>query len=273
MKNKLNVLLMIIFGTLISACNSGKKEGGDATEEVTTAEVAKVVESKFKYPIPTSFQVTSMLQEAKAAFVLNITNPVENIDKYETQRDRALNLGIYGADLSYATTYNAQEETLALLKATKSLVDGLEIPGVFNDDMVSRVEQNIDNKDSLILIVTQSFYNTYEELGNSGQDKMGFLVVAASWIEGLYITCNLAISSNYDSGIMGIVAEQKKSAEILSDIATKYAVEDPDVESIRPLITFMKLAYEGIDPAVGITQGQLDDIYNNVASTRDEIVN
>jgi len=273
MKNKLNVPLVLLLSAIIAACSSGKKSVENEGEEVSTAEVAKVIEKKFKYPIPTSFQVTTMLQDANAAFVLNITNPVENVDRYETQRDKALNLGIYGADLSYASTYNAQEETMALLKVTKILIDELEIPGVFNDDMVTRVEQNIDNKDSLILIVTQSFYNTYEELGNSGQDKMGFLVVAASWIEGLYITCNLAISSNYDKGIMGIVAEQKKSAEILSDIATKYAVEDPDVESIRPLLAYMKLVYDGIDPAIGITKGQLDDVFSNVSSTRDEIVN
>ncbi len=259
------LVIAIAVGTL--GCGGKKSE-----EKVTTANVRETVKREFEYPIPTSFQVTQLLQEAGAAFVLNITNPVENVEKYETQSSKALNLGIYGADLSYASTYNSQEETLNLLNASKTLIDGLEIPGVFNDDMVTRVEENLDNKDSLILIISESFYNTYDQLGKTGQEKIGFLVVSASWIEGLYITTQLAISSNYDSRLMKIIAEQKSTVNILAKAAEKYQ-EDEDIQRVLPFINFMKLSYEGVDSEVGITQGQLDDIITNVESTRNEIIN
>ncbi|MEP2276555.1 MAG: hypothetical protein ABJH98_13950 [Reichenbachiella sp.] len=269
MKNILNILCIAMLATTIVACSSGKKS--DEAEKATLENVKEKVKKEFEYPIPTSFEVTELLQDAGAAFVWNITNPIDNVDKYETQRDKALNLGIYGADLSYACTYNSQEETMQMLKASKVLIDGLSIPGVFDDDMVARVEKNLDNKDSLILIVTKSFYNTYTELNKAGQDKMSFLVVAGSWIEGIYITCQLAISSDYDPRMLNIVAEQKKSAIKLAEFASKYA-EDPDIESVRPLLEFMKIIYEGVDPAIGITKGQLDDISSNVESTRNEII-
>ncbi|SMD33023.1 hypothetical protein SAMN04488029_1386 [Reichenbachiella faecimaris] len=269
MKNILNILCIAWLATTIVACNSGKKS--EEADKATLENVKEKVEKEFEYPIPTSFEVTELLQDAGAAFVWNITNPSENVDKYETQRDKALNLGIYGADLSYACTYNSQEETMQMLKASKVLIDGLEIPGIFDDEMVARVEKNLDNKDSLILIVTKSFYNTYTELNKAGQDKMSFLVVAGSWIEGLYITCQLAISSDYDPRMLNIVAEQKKSAIKLAEFASQYA-DDADIESVRPLLEFMKIIYEGIDPATGITKGQLDDISSNVESTRDDII-
>ncbi|WP_420582885.1 hypothetical protein [Reichenbachiella sp.] len=269
MKNILNIVCIAVLAASIAACSSGKKS--EEADKATLENVKEKVEKEFKYPIPTSFEVTELLQDAGAAFVWNITNPVENVDKYETQRDKALNLGIYGADLSYACTYNSQEETMQMLKASKTLIDGLEIPGVFDDAMVARVEQNLGNKDSLILIVTKSFYNTYSELNKSGQDKMSFLVVAGSWIEGIYITCQLAISSDYDPRMLNIVAEQKKSANKLAEFATKYS-DDPDIEAVRPLLQFMQIIYEGIDPATGITKGQLDDISSNVESTRNEII-
>ncbi|PIB34559.1 hypothetical protein BFP72_03605 [Reichenbachiella sp. 5M10] len=267
MKNILNSAFLVLLTGLVISCGS-KKEA--PTEKVTTANVKEVVKREFDYPIPTSFEVTTVLQDAGAAFVLNVTNPVENVDKYETQRAKALNLGIYGADLSYASTYNMNTETMALFKASKKLIDGLDVPGVFNEKMVSRVQQNIDNQDSLILIITESFYNTYEQLNQTGQDKISFLVVTASWIEGLYITTQLTVSSNYDKRLMAIVAEQKKSAQILTEAAAKYA-DDEDIQSIMPLLNFMQLTYDGIDPAVGITKGQLDDIMENVESTRNEI--
>ncbi len=257
---------MLLSLTVISC--GGKKSGDE--NQVTTANVKEVVEREFDYPIPTSFEVTTLLQDAGAAYVLNITNSVENVDKYETQRSKALNLGIYGADLSYASTYNMHEETLSILEASKKLIDGLDVPGVFNENMLKRVNENMDNQDSLILIITESFYNTYEQLNQTGQEKISFLVVAASWIEGLYITTQLAISSDYDKRLMAIIAEQKTAANILAETAAKYQ-DDEDVNAVAPLINFLKLTYEGVDPAVGITKGQLDDIMDNVGMTRNKI--
>lgn len=267
MKSIFSVIYVALFGLLAISCG-GKK----STEEskVTTANVKEVVEREFDYPIPTSFEVTTMLQDADAAYVLNVTNPVENVDKYETQRAKALNLGIYGADLSYASTYNMHEETLAFLEASKKLIDGLDVPGIFNEEMVARVQENMDNQDSLILIITESFYNTYEQLNQTGQEKLSFLVITASWIEGLYITTQLAVSSDYDERLMAIVAEQKTAASILADLAAKYP-DDADVNAVAPLINYMKLSYDGVDPAVGITQGQLSDIMDNVGLTRNKI--
>lgn len=271
MKNIQTIFYFLLGAAFIAGCSSETKKG-ENLETSSLENIKKKVEQEFEYPIPTSFQVTQLLQESGAAFVWNITNPITNVDKYETQRDKALNLGIYGADLSYACTYNSNDEAMALFKTSKILIDGLEIPGVFDNGMVESVEQNIDNNDSLILIVTKSYYNTYSELNKAGQDKLSFLVVAASWIEGLYLTSELTISSNYDEKMLKIVANQKKSAIKLAEIATQYA-DDPDVESVRPLLQFMKIIYEGVDPTLGITKGQLDDIHANVSSTRNEIIN
>lgn len=261
------VTVIIILSLVIISCGDNKK-----SEKITTANVKQVVEKEFNYPIPTSFEITTLLKEANAAFVLNVTNPVENLSKYETQRAKALNLGIYGADLSYASAYNMPTETMGFLKASKILIEELEIPSVFNSEMVTRVEKNMENQDSLILIITESYYNTYEQLNQTGQDKISFLVVAASWIEGLYITTQLAVSSNYNEQIMSIVAEQKKGAEILYEAAQKYT-EDEDVKSILPLLSFMHIIYDGVEPTVGITKGQLNDIMSNVESTRNSIIN
>ena len=71
---------------------------------------------------------------------------------------------------------------------------------------------------------------------------------------------------------MEIVAKQKTSAERLSELAEQYA-EDPDVESILPLLRFMKLVYGGVNESVELTEGQLNDILSNVELTRSEIIN
>lgn len=272
LKNTFSLLFIVTLITCIISCSNDKKSAESSEKVADKAEKTnKVFQKEFKYPIPTSFQITELLQEAGAAFVLAITNPVENVDKYETQRSKALNLGIYGADLSYASTYNKKDETRKLLQASKELIDGLEVSNVFSQSMADRIEENIENKDSLIAIITQSFYDTHEQLNQNGQDRMALLVVAGSWIEGLYISSNLAVSSNYDKKIMNIVGNQKIAAKKLAELCEKYK-DDSDVKSILPLIRFMNLIYDGVIEGAGITEGQLGDILENVESTRSEIV-
>ena len=270
MKKIYYILTIAITASMIVSC-SDKKEASQAQEEVkpTPNEIAI---QEFKYPIPTSFQVTKLLQDADASFIVGITNPVENADKYETRKDKALNLGIYGADLSYASTYNQQEETMLFLDATRKLINGLELSGVFNEQMASSIETNIENKDSLISIVTQSFYDTYEELNKNGESKLSLLVVSGSWIEALYISCQLAVSSDYDKRLMDVVAKQKISAKKLAELCEQYGEDDEDIQAILPLIRFMNLVYDGVIEEVGITEGQLGDILENVTNTRNRII-
>lgn len=270
MRNIFTILCVI--SLLAYGCgSSGSKESSSESTEAESSDIKEIVEREFEYPIPTAYQVTSLLQDAGAGFVLGITNSPDNVDKYETQKDRALNLGIYGADLSYASTYNRQEETMSFLNASKKLVDDLQMSGIFTTEMVSRVETNIANKDSLILIVTESFYDTYESLNQNGQNKLSLLVVAGSWIEGLYITSQLAISSNYDERIMDIVAKQKIPANQLFELLQQHS-GDEDVSSVLPLVNYLKETYASIDENAPLSQEQLDDIYKNVETTRSAIV-
>ncbi|MFY0653991.1 MAG: hypothetical protein JXQ96_18260 [Cyclobacteriaceae bacterium] len=263
--------LIIVAGVLFSCSGNKKAEQASNETEEKKETINKIAQTEFKYPIPTSYQVTELLQGAGAAFVLAITNDPGNVEKYETQKSKALNLGVYGADLSYASTYNRQDETLKLLEASKTLIDGLEIPNVFTQSMADRIETNIEEKDSLINIITQSFYDTHAQLNQAGESKLALLVVAGSWIESLYITSNLAISSNYDKQIMDIVGNQKIAAKKLAELCENYK-DDSDVKSILPLIRFMNLIYDGVIEGAGITEGQLGDILENVESTRSEIV-
>ncbi len=259
------VLSMFAYG----CGSSGSK--GESSDKAESATLREKIEREFKYPIPTAYQVTQLLQDAEASFVLGITNSPENVDRYETQKDKALNLGIYGADLSYASTYNRQEETMAFLNASKSLVDDLQLSSVFTPAMVGRVENNLTNKDSLILIITESFYDTYEYLNKNGQNKTSLLVVTGSWIEGLYITTQLAISSNYDTRIMDIVSKQNAPANQLFDLLSQHSA-DADVSEVLPFLTYLKDTYANIDSSAPLTQEQLDNIFSNVDKTRNAIV-
>ena len=166
-----SILFLASAGFFLTGCGGSSSESSDTPTDIT--EIKEEIVRKFKYPIPSSFEVVDMLQSAEAGFVLGITNSADNVDKYFTQRSKALNLGIYGADLSYVTTYNRQDETMEyLLESSKRLINELEITSTFNQDFAEKVESNIENKDELINIITESFYDTYNVLNEKGEDKL-----------------------------------------------------------------------------------------------------
>ena len=76
-----------------------------------------------------------MLTELEVGYIIGISNPVENTKKYFSSTTRAINLGVYGADLSYATLYNMQQEVINYLNAIRSLSNELNMSKIYNEDL------------------------------------------------------------------------------------------------------------------------------------------
>ena len=75
----------------------------------------KTIENQIEtnvYPLPTSAAVIKMLTDLEVGYIIGISNPVENTKKYFSSTTRAINIGVFGADLSYATLYNIQQEVI-----------------------------------------------------------------------------------------------------------------------------------------------------------------
>ena len=225
-----------------------------------------VIESISGYPLPTSFEVPTMLNEAGAPYILSISNPASNVGNYFTQTDKALNLGIYGADLSYASTYRMKQETMLYLNASKQLTDEIEISSAFNQTFAERVENNLENGDSLINIISDSFIDTYNYLTENNKDKLAIVVMAGSWIEGLYITSQIAITAADNTALLDIIANQNSSLKKLIEIMDPVKGDEDVVEMFNAL-NELKEHYDEIEDQV------TDQILENIASTIEGIRN
>ncbi|MEM9339808.1 MAG: hypothetical protein AAGA66_13815, partial [Bacteroidota bacterium] len=155
-KHLINLMIAVMPAVLFISCSGGKKE---VSNEEKKQEIEEFVEKEFTYPIPTSFEVTQMLNNAKTAFNSEIVNDPKKADQYVTTWQKATNLGVYGADLSYAATFDKTQETIDFLDVSKKLIDDLNISTAFNENMAERIEGSMENIDSLIYIISESFYD------------------------------------------------------------------------------------------------------------------
>lgn len=234
----LGLILVFLVG-----CGSGNQEKKEIKDDSTT--IAKQVK-KIVYPLPTPLEIAKMLENAKAGFIFDLVNPVKNVDKYSTEKSRALNLGIYGADLSYASTYNKAQEVTKLLTCSKKLSDALEINTPFAQKLQKRIDENINNKDSIYKIVSDSYYDTFDYLNTNNKGAVSVLILTGGWIEGLYLSSTLVATTKDNEEIIKGIANQKKTAETLVNLMNQYK-ENKDVADAIVDITKVKDIFDKVE--------------------------
>ncbi len=75
------------------------------------------------FSIPSPLQTAMLIQKTGSAYDKSILNTKENMNQYATDFSKALNLGIYGADLGYVNMYSKTQDAISYLAAVKKLSD------------------------------------------------------------------------------------------------------------------------------------------------------
>lgn len=256
---------------LFSGCTntSKKKDTEDKTDEEQLDPDKDVIKELSGYPVPTSYEITKLIYKAEVRYNLYISNGPEKAGDYITQRDKVLNLGVYATDLCYATTYMMKQATMDYLEASKTLIDDLGISTTFNINYAERIENNIDNRDSLISIVSESFDDTWNYMVENQQAVMARLVVCGSWIEGVYITTKVAATAEDNTAFMEALARQKNSLDELVNLLDPVKNVD-EVKDIYSGLNDLKKAFEGVGDA--LTEEQLQAISEQIEALRSSIV-
>lgn len=269
--------IALFIGVLVISlvnCSGAKKDS--STKEETSGEALldkQEVEKKVReivYPLPTAFEVTEMINKIEASYIIGLSNQVDNVDKYFTDKEQAINLGIYSADLSYASTYNMQQEVMSYMEASENLIVELGITGAFSQDFVSDVEANIDNKDKLTGIITNSFYDTYEYLVKNNKEDLSLLVLAGTWIEAMYISCNISETVYHNPDLVNVILHQKSSLDKLIELLSSHN-EHETIQSILKDLQPIKNVYDQMDET-GITESQLNQIINQTTELRNKLI-
>ncbi len=184
------------------------------------------------FPVPTPYEITQALEKTKVKFNPDLLNPTQNYTHYISTLAKALNLGIYATDLSYANIFNDSQLTLKYFDVIKKISNDLEIRGLFSPQLWQRIEQNLNNPDSLYRITTQTYYKTYSYLFNRGKGDISAIILAGAFVEALYLSAK-SIPLSQDPGfIYTKVAQQGFTIEQIMNLLQKYSKTSDYVEPV-----------------------------------------
>jgi hypothetical protein len=261
--------LMVLAAVNLGSCKNRNADGQKQVVLDERAKIEKQIEESV-YPLPTSANVIHLLTELEVGYIIGISNPVDKAPGYLSSRSRAINLGIYGADLSYATLYNMQQEVINYLNSVRILANELNMSQIYDETLYSQIKENFDEKDKLVAILTAAFDKTYSYLSDNDQESLALLVVGGAWLEGMYITTNISESVYHVEGIVKVLLEQKKSFELFIDIATPYS-DDPLIKEFLTDLEPIRTVYAGIQTSLNMQN--VTDITNAVAAVRAKLTN
>ena len=239
--NKYLILGAVASILLMSAC-SGETEDGtiDNGQKVIDPELLdpnRSFNTNFDgklFSVPSPVQTALLIRSSNLAYDESLLNSETNISNYASNTSKSLNLGIYGADLGYATLYDQNAKALSYINAVESLSNDLGIAGAFDANFLERFEANSNNQDSMLVILTEAFRKGDLFLKESDRKNSSALILTGGWLESMHFATNLYAKSK-DKRIFHRIGEQKQSLETILEILKEYNVDGVNDEILAQL--------------------------------------
>lgn len=164
--------------------------------------------------IPPSYEITALLKSSGAMFSPMVINSIENIDKYQTSMEKAMNFGVYSADYAYSIYYNEMSSSLAQMENLKKIAEDLGIAQYYNSDYAKKIFDNKERADTVLKYSKYIIAGIDEELKKNDMDKESAVMLFGSWMEAMHISTIVMYNAKVENPNLSIkVAQQKEILE------------------------------------------------------------
>ena len=248
-------LIVFVFSVaLVTGCGGKTGETSDDVLTIDSLEIneqliqdVKTVKEIF-YSLPSPLETAMILKQAGAKYNEELLNSTENTANYVTNKSMALNLGIYTTDLSYASLFDQTQSTINYMNAAKKMAEGLGIMNAIDDELVERLEANVNNRDIIMDIISETIMNSSAFFEENDRQAMSTVVLVGGWIEGLYIATNL-VGENADlenNEMVNRVIDQKLTLGTVVSLLERNNDTD-DMQSVLTQILELKRIFDKIE--------------------------
>jgi hypothetical protein len=253
LKNLFYLLLILTSAQLFnscSGCSENKSKSGDALalpdslNSDAPLKLSEDIMSEVIQNISSPVEMANLIKASGADFSQRILNNPDNVSRYETSFKRALNLGVYSADLGYINIFDKNNVVISYLLSVKNLADGIRVGQFFDFNALRRMASNSTNLDSLMEMSVSSFNKMDSYLRDQNRSNVSTLIVTGTWIEGLYIASSV-VKETKSKELSMRIAEQKNIIDILEIILNNY-ISEPNFSSLVEDIQSLKAAYAPI---------------------------
>ena len=178
------------------------------------------------YDLYSPMETQRLFRQIDVVFDPSILNSPGNIYRYNSSNKMAVNLGIYGADMSFSQMFGQTQEAINYMSVIYRLSENLGIGGAVIDRAERARTGAAYDPDSLFNIATDIYITADQQLKESGRHGAAALILAGGWVEALYIACSFHDPDSPDLNLEQQIIAQKYSLERLITMLSNYQ-DDP----------------------------------------------
>jgi hypothetical protein len=296
------IFIQIILALFIFSCKSSLRKPVEfvfpdadsipvAEAELLSSEAIDDISRNISSPI----EIANILQRMKVPFSTSYLATSLDAVRISTSFEKALKLGILGADLGYLNMYEKTGTAIDLLSSIKKLADGINVGQFFDFETIKRLSLNRSNLDSLLFLSQNSYNQIDKYLREKGRGQLSALMITGVWIEGQYLATQI-LRQIPDTLLRNRVGEQKVILNDLLLLLSPYSKSGPeftalyqDMQEMKDKYREVKISYSVGDPItvekdgglvvvqteqskVEMTKEQLDSIILISNRLRDKLV-
>ncbi len=277
-RKALYLSVVIVSIALITGCGSGKDKANDYDDLVTIDSLeideqliqdVKAVKEIF-YSLPSPLETAMILKQAGAKYNEELLNSTDNTSRYVTNKSMALNLGIYTTDLSYASLFDQTQATINYMNASKKMAEGLGILNAIDEDILERLEANINNREVIMDIISETIMNSSSFLEENDRQAMSTIILVGGWVEGLFIATNLVeddVDFNNNELVKRIIDQKLTLSTVLSLLDENS--DNVDVQNVMTNVNELKAIFDKIEISTSKIEPVTDE-ETNVTTLKSE---
>jgi len=197
----------------------------DTSTEMTAEDLAQADEMIQNMPSP--IEMAILVKHAGGEYNSKLLNDVKNIDSYVTKGKKTINMGVYSSDVGYTSLYKQTQETVFYLNNVRKLSDDIGLSDAFDQKMFDRVEANIEQRDSLLQILSASYDVANQYLKENNRMNTSVLMIGGGWIESMYLAANLGANGGRPADIISLRILEQEKVLVKIVLAMKMVNDDP----------------------------------------------
>lgn len=202
--------------------------------------------------ISSPVEIANLLQTLEVPFAQDYIASSIDVNRQSTNFDKALKLGILGADLGYLNMYEKTGSSLDIVSSIRKLAEDLKVGQFFDFESIKRLSRNKSNLDSLLFLSIDSYNQIDKYLRENDRGHLSALMILGVWIEAQYLATQV-VSKYPDKRLIDRIGEQKIILNDLLLLINPYCNLDSEFTGLCKNLQEIKDKYRNV--RITYTQG------------------
>lgn len=238
--------VMLLFCFL--ACENNQPDQTVEEKKDTLSENKEEV--KRYYQIPSPDEMFAFIKQSGISYKKELLLESDLSDKIVNPLYQALAFGIYTADLAYTAAFEEYQTTIKYFATVRKMADKIGVASAFDEALVNRIQNNLNNADSLVYITNDSYFTVVEYLEQNERGNLLALMALGGWLESVYIVSSSVDLQKTDNPAVQRLIDQKETLGNIMEYMQKYA-DDEKVKAALEMITPLKEKFDAFESTVG----------------------